>query len=292
MLRMKRTPLFGRGPYRAPVGEVTPKTPPPTQEWWEMEEMLHQARMETDQYRQYGHPPVRSPPRTRTSETSTYRTPETSTREDSEEPSLPPSPVPSLDIPTPRSLSPIEYPHFQPTSSEDEVAPEKSPLSPSPTPETLSPSPTGSDPEIPDFPLQLSPLRRPPTPRISLMSLHTPSTSSHIPQNQPPKPIPALMSLHIPRPANLPPSSVPSSPKPSINRSHKPSPQRSHYVRRAPGFPQLAPIPKHSPLLFTGCWKCNGAHQASICPIGARRCYFCGRWGEDVRTCPDCRLLP
>ncbi|XP_063977324.1 uncharacterized protein LOC135162607 [Diachasmimorpha longicaudata] len=50
-----------------------------------------------------------APPLTRTLETPTHQTPETSTREDSEELSLPPSPVPSMDIPTPRSLSGVEY---------------------------------------------------------------------------------------------------------------------------------------------------------------------------------------
>lgn len=89
--------------------------------------------------------------------------------------------------------------------------------------------------------------------------------------------IPSLLSLNIPCPLKMIPPERPIPFDPSL---------------RPKVGPQLAHIPRGSPLRVPGCGKCRCPwHQAKNCHIRRRRCFFCGIWGFDYISCRTCRYL-
>ncbi|XP_063988613.1 uncharacterized protein LOC135168409 [Diachasmimorpha longicaudata] len=261
----------------------------PSQAWKEIEWMLRVARQKMEIEEWYWKRQVNN-----TTTTEPQPTPSSSLHPLSLRVSTSPihDEVDPLDTPLPPMTTTLT------ASSDDEDDPLKIPLLPSTTPSITSQSPLDSKPEIEPIPPESnSPSPWSPSPKTSLFSLtlqqkHIPLTSQ--PQDQDPPPtvpssyitprptpspshsIPPLMSLYIPRPTSLPynPNSAPK------------------VIRRPSGGPRTSAIPTYSPLLFSGCRKCNGNHLAKDCPVEKRRCFFCGRWGADVRTCPNCRRLP
>lgn len=170
------------------------------------------------------------------------------------------------------------------------------PVSAKPLPSPLPHQGYVSTPRHPvPFPECRPPMPQPvPSPILSLMSIKTTWLSSWgLPRqsSRSPKSSPNSDSSDSPRPTT--PQERPASRSSSDDSLITyPTAVRSPPSTRPLGYPQISPIPAGSPFLWEGCRKCGSlAHEYEECWIKKRRCFWCGRWGVDVRSCPLCSRL-